>query len=110
MNGPPDTHTIHLFLSALPFIALSQIAHALKATNARKCFNAFPSGDITGIGKHNRNSFVECDSLGSQGRETVPSLSSNNMQQIITPIEATFSEVSDPSAKCAGHVMSMLQC
>jgi putative transposase len=40
VNNQPDH--VHLFLSAPPSVAPSQIAHTLKGTTARKVFQCFP--------------------------------------------------------------------
>ena len=40
VNIQPDH--VHLFLSALPSVAPSEIAHTLKGTTARKVFQCFP--------------------------------------------------------------------
>jgi putative transposase len=51
---------VHLFLSAPPSGAPSQIAHTLKGTTARRVFQRFPAREETGMGRCLLVSFLLC--------------------------------------------------
>jgi len=56
VNIQPDH--VHLFLSALPSVAPSEIAHTLKGTTARKVFSVFSWNQETALGRCLLLSFV----------------------------------------------------